>query len=563
MNVRDDNIGLDRALPASMSVCAGEGASKSAPEIADPASPRVSVAVVIPTFNHAHFLGEALASVAAQTTPAAEVIVVDDGSTDDPGAVVDRFAGVQLICQPNGGLSAARNTGLRAAHSEAVVFIDADDLLTPSAIEAGLACLARHPGAAFVYGAHRRVDSGGAPLGPVKFESIDADPFAGFLRGNCVGMHASVLYDRARLVAAGGFDETLGCCEDYDVYLRLARAHPIAAHPRLVADYRWHGSNMSRNSVMMLEGARKVTNRFRQAAAQRPETARAFREGQATWRRYYCVDSLMRAKQASAIGEKLAALAAAGRIDAPFAVWKVLEASLRHLPKLAPLRRRARRLLVGLAGRPLGAVRMGDLDRVTPVCADFGFSRGVPVDRYYIEQFLNACAGDIRGRALEIGDASYCNRFGQVERQDVLHIDPDAPGATLVGDLSQPGVLPDGAFDCLVVTQTIHLVYDMAAAVRELHRSLKPGGVALVTVPGVSSVDGGAWGNAWCWSLTTTSATRLFAEVFGAKHCTVEAHGNVYAATCFLQGLALEEVDARKLDAPDSRYPVIVTVRAK
>ena len=407
------------------------------------------------------------------------------------------------------------------------------------------------------------MDSGGAPLSPVKFENVGADPFAAFLRGNCVGMHAAVLYDRARLAAAGGFDETLGCCEDYDVYLRLARAHTVAAHPRLVADYRWHGSNMSRNSVMMLAGARKVTGRFRHAAKQRPETARAFRQGQATWRRYYCVDCLVRAKQATSIGEKLAVLATAARIDAPFAAWKVLEASLRHFPKLAPLRQRARRLGVGLAGRPLGAVQMGDLDQVTPIGADFGFSRGVPVDRYYIEEFLKSCARDIQGRALEIGDAGYCNRFGQVERQDVLHIDADAPGATIVGDLSQPGVLPAGVFDCLVVTQTIQLIYDVAAAVRELHRALKPGGVALVTVPGVSSVDGGAWGSSWCWSLTATSATRLFAEVFGAENCTVQAHGNVYAATCFLQGLALEEVDPRKLDAHDSRYPVIVTVRAR
>src|SRR3954447_22530496 len=139
------------------------------------------VAVVIPTFNHAHFLGEALASVSAQTRPVAEVIVVDDGSTDDPAAVVAGRPGARLIRQDNRGLSAARNTGLRAARSRYVLFLDADDLLTPVAVAAGLACFDRAPGAAFVYGAHRRVDAGGRPLGERRYLAITGDPFAALL----------------------------------------------------------------------------------------------------------------------------------------------------------------------------------------------------------------------------------------------------------------------------------------------------------------------------------------------------------------------------------------------
>jgi SAM-dependent methyltransferase len=213
---------------------------------------------------------------------------------------------------------------------------------------------------------------------------------------------------------------------------------------------------------------------------------------------------------------------------------------------------------------PLGRVRFGDFDRTSPISRDFGFDRGTPVDRYYVEAFLAAHSRDIRGRALEVGDASYCRQFGTgIVRQDVLHVSADNPGATIVGDLSVPGILPEGVFDCLVVTQTLHLIYDLRAAVAEMYRALKPGGVLLLTCPGISQVDRGEWGATWFWSITRPAAERMFADVFGAANVSVEARGNVYAAVCFLEGLALEEVDAAKLEVLDTCYPVIVTVRAR
>jgi SAM-dependent methyltransferase len=213
---------------------------------------------------------------------------------------------------------------------------------------------------------------------------------------------------------------------------------------------------------------------------------------------------------------------------------------------------------------PVGSVRFGDLDRVTPISRDFGYDRGTPIDRYYIEAFLQRHAADLRGRALEIGDDSYCRRFGGgcITQQDVLHVSSSA-AATIIGDLSQPGLLPEAAFDCMVLTQTLHLIFDMRAAVAEIHRGLKPGGVVLLTVPGISQIDRGEWGESWLWSLTRQSALRLFADVFGAENVEAEAFGNVFAATAFLQGLALEEVDRSMLDVVDQSYPVLVTVRAR
>jgi SAM-dependent methyltransferase len=224
----------------------------------------------------------------------------------------------------------------------------------------------------------------------------------------------------------------------------------------------------------------------------------------------------------------------------------------------------ARRLIRrrGALAPGIGSFRFGDLASVRPACPDFGYSRGLPIDRYYIEAFLAERSADIRGRALEIGDASYCRRFGKVAHQDVLHMNACAPGANITGDLSRPGVLPVGVFDCMVITQTLHLIYDMPAAIREMHEALKPGGVLLLTSPGISRIDRGTWKDSWYWWLTEPAIRRLFSEAFGAENCEVDVHGNVYAATCFLQGLALEEVDRKKLDVLDPSFPVLLTVRA-
>ncbi len=241
---------------------------------------------------------------------------------------------------------------------------------------------------------------------------------------------------------------------------------------------------------------------------------------------------------------------------------RVMRSGGRRLPPQAV------RTIFKLLGRsrkhlPLGTVDLGDLDRTHPVSSDFGWDRGTPIDRFYVERFLEQNASDIRGRALEIGDASYCRRFGQeITRQDVLHVSPHAPQATIVGDLARAGTLPDAAFDVLAVIQTLHLIYDMKAAVEAMHRALKPGGTLLLTVPGITPIDGGEWRDTWYWSLTGQAAQRLFSEVFGVGNVTVKVDGNVYAATCFLQGLALDEVDRAKLDEFDPSYPVIVSVRA-
>lgn len=211
-----------------------------------------------------------------------------------------------------------------------------------------------------------------------------------------------------------------------------------------------------------------------------------------------------------------------------------------------------------------GRVAFGDLRRTRPIDPYFGWDRGQPIDRYYIERFLTDRAPDVHGCILEVGDATYTRRFGggRVTRSEVLHVDPDAPGATIVADLADADHVPSDLFDCIILTQTLHLIFDVRAAVATLHRILAPGGVLLATVPGISQVDRGEWAATWYWSFTGAAARRAFEERFATEEVTVVQHGSVLSAVALLEGLASHELTEAELAVDDPAYPVFVGVRA-
>jgi GT2 family glycosyltransferase len=532
------------------------------------AAEAATVGVVVTTYDHARYLRDSLGSIFAQSRPFDDVVVVDDGSTDDPGAEVARYPGVRLIRQANRGLAAARNAGLAALDTTYVVFLDADDRLARRAVEHGLACFARSPGCGFVYGGHAYIDDAGREIG-CRYDPPGDDPYLALLRGNFIAMHGAVMYRRERLREAGGFDETLRRCEDYDVYLRMVRRFPIAGYADRVAEYRRHDTNMSRAHEAMLESALAVHARYAPPAGDTPVRA-AWDDGRRNWRRCYAEEMAAARWRARAGGGSLLAslpgLLAVARAQPALAVQEAARGVRRRLAGLLPVRLGDRLRPRGERQPRPGTVRFGDLRRVTPISRDFGFDRGTPVDRYYIEKFLARHAGEIRGRVLEIGDDAYTRRFGGscVTRADILHVDGSNPRASFVGDLTDASVLPARAFDCIVLTQTLQLIYDVRLALDRLHRALAPGGVLLATAPGISQIDRGEWGSRWCWSFTTVSFERLFADAFGRDAVLVEDYGNVLAATAFLQGLAVEELDPRRdLDPLDQAYPVILGARAR
>ena len=215
------------------------------------------------------------------------------------------------------------------------------------------------------------------------------------------------------------------------------------------------------------------------------------------------------------------------------------------------------------AAPAVGSINFGDLRRVTPIGTDWGFDRGLPIDRHFIEGFLDKHASDIQGSVLEFGNRRYTERFGglRVTRSDVMNVQEGIAGTTIRADLTDCKEVPSESFDCIVCTQVLTFLYDIRAAVKELRRLLKPGGVLLVTVPGISCTFEPDFGEYWSWNLTPSSVTRLFSEAFEASNVTVESFGNLLTATAFLYGLAVDDLHPDEFAVRTKGYEVIVAAR--
>ncbi|MDB5115181.1 MAG: Methyltransferase type 11 [Mucilaginibacter sp.] len=212
---------------------------------------------------------------------------------------------------------------------------------------------------------------------------------------------------------------------------------------------------------------------------------------------------------------------------------------------------------------PVGKINWGDFKSVIPFSHYFGFDRGGPVDRYYIENFLESQSHHVKGNVLEIADNAYTLKYGgdKLIKSDVLHLNPDTPGATYSGDLSKADHLPSDHFDCIILTQTLHYIYDYKAALKHCYRILKKDGVLLLTTCGISSIERGTWGKLWLWSFNDNSMKLIFGELFPEDSFTVQTYGNIYAAITLLHGVGIVEVDKAKLDERDEAFDVIITVK--
>src|SRR5881392_1115395 len=216
------------------------------------------VSVIIPCYNQAHFLREAIQSALVQTYSQREIFIVDDGSTDNTAEITAGFAGVRYIRQENAGVSTARNTGSKQSRGEYLVFLDADDRLLPEALEIGVDCLRQHPECAFASGHCRHII--GSLLSSPKQLHVVRDHYLELLRGNYIWCPGSVIYRRSAFEVVKGFDISLGPCADYDLYLRITRDSPVFCHNRFVAGYRLHSSSMSADYSLMLQDTLKALN---------------------------------------------------------------------------------------------------------------------------------------------------------------------------------------------------------------------------------------------------------------------------------------------------------------
>lgn len=245
------------------------------------------ITVVIPCHNHASFLREAVVSVRQAGPADTEIVVVDDGSTDDTVAVASAFPGARCVSQPRGGLARARNRGLAESRGRLVVFLDADDLLLPGGLEAGLEAMSANPSAGLVTGRCRIVAADGRPLPTHEQPRIERDHYRELLRHNYIWMPAAAMFRREAIERIGGFDPSVDAAADYSAYLRLARSHPVHDHGRLVACYRQHGGNMSGNASRMLQETLTVLRRERPFVQHDPALLEAYYQGWRHWRELY------------------------------------------------------------------------------------------------------------------------------------------------------------------------------------------------------------------------------------------------------------------------------------
>jgi glycosyltransferase involved in cell wall biosynthesis len=244
------------------------------------------VSVIVPCYNGALFLEEALRSALAQSHPRVEIIFVDDGSTDNSAEIAQQFP-IRYIRQRNSGLPAARNSGIRESKGSYLVFLDADDRLKPDAIQTGLHALEQRPDCALVVGDHVFISADGSHLA----DSGKVDPlnshYEALLKSNFIEMISTVLFRRSVFDEVGVFDAKLRAAEDYELYLRIARVRPICCHSVVVAEYRQHEANISRDPELMLTTTLQVLESNKRYIRKDASRLLAFGEGVRSWRKQY------------------------------------------------------------------------------------------------------------------------------------------------------------------------------------------------------------------------------------------------------------------------------------
>lgn len=484
----------------------------------------IPVGVVITCHNLGRFLDEALVSVAAQTRPPDDLVVVDDGSTDlfTRKVLLDIAGrGVRVEHLPHRGPGAARNHGARLLDSDGLIFLDADDRLAPWYVERTVDML--------VTGGLDLVTTGLLEIGHHELWLPPTTTAGIFEQG--AAMHVSTLMRRCVWERAGGFDEQLPGSEDTAFWVSaLESGARCGLIPEAGLEIRVRPGSRSELALARethLEMVASIVERW-------PRIGDAAVEWTATCRRMQ--DDYGR------------------QLD------DCIRETERQVQRLRAEIDALGNALTEAGRRP---VDWGALD-LEPVSECWGYERGQPIDRYYIEQFLDRHRTDVCGAVLEVHDREYTQQFGgDVTRSDVLDVDPLNADATIVADLTRPGSLPPNTYDCVILTQVLTAVSDPEAALRNVARALRPGGVLLCTVSSVNRVAPGVEGDGPdYWRFTEASLRESLATAFPLDAFDIRAFGNVQACAGLLYGLAAHELGPARLDQHDPAVPLVIAARA-
>ncbi|MGH9386299.1 MAG: polysaccharide deacetylase family protein [Vicinamibacterales bacterium] len=494
-----------------------------------------SVCVVITVGPRSHSLIATVASVTGQEDVRPEVVIVAKPDSDPRLAqlleVLSARSGARVLRPTADRPGAQRNAGARASTASIVAFVDAGDVLDPGFCWVAMnrlvqneeldatTCWTRRT---WTHGSDRWVIPDQIELRTLVLRPREAP--------------VVVVARRRLLEMLGGFDEGLETLDRYEFWLRaLQRGARVEVIEQPL---------LTQTSSQASEGNDGIT----------PEAySNAMRAVQERHRLLFEREpaALLYERERELGGVLVEHHQLVKHRDQLVAEQTALDAELRELQTV-------------LDRDGHGAVDFGDFRRADPISRDWGYDRGKPIDRYYIERFLEIHSADIRGAVLEVQEADFTRQFGgaQVERSEVVDLSLVNPGATIVADLRRATTIPDDSFDCFILTQTIHVIDDMTAVLRESFRILKPGGVLLATLPCISRVtlEYGADGD--FWRMTEAGARKLFSMVFPKDHLQVQSYGNVLVGTAFMHGLACHEIDEREFERFDPFNPLLVGVRA-
>jgi glycosyltransferase involved in cell wall biosynthesis len=243
------------------------------------------VSVIIPCYNHGRYLSKAIESVLAQTYNHFEIIVVDDGSVDNTKEVAQSYKEVTYVHQDNKGISATRNTGIDNSSGKYIVFLDADDWLLPDALKINLKYIESDPKLAFVSGGFQFFYEKDKTTQDI-ISVVEEDHYCHLLESNFIAMIASMMFQRW-VFDSFRYDTNLRVCEDYELYLRVARKHPIFHHTELIAVYFIHDTNVSKVSSAMLDAALQVLD-TQKSVLMNDKEKHWFKKGQIFWKNWYC-----------------------------------------------------------------------------------------------------------------------------------------------------------------------------------------------------------------------------------------------------------------------------------
>jgi peptidoglycan/xylan/chitin deacetylase (PgdA/CDA1 family) len=475
---------------------------------------RAGLAMIRTVESAAALADDVVLVLAAPPDPRARLMI--EGLARRHGArVVEAAAGASE--------GAVRNAGIRAARRPAILLVDAGDRIDGGVLS-GLAVRIREGAAIAASGI--RIERFDAPPHVVAPPAVSLLAFL----TEADAVPTAFLLSRRAFDRASGFDETLGSLADADFWIRalplggalvpglgplvdrpLATPAPPPAMGELQAFYRKHAAALEADPAAVLAGQERHMAAL--TAALQPVAAR-----------------------------RTAAIAEVAALDLEIAA---LESEL------------------GRLGRQI--VDWGDFRRTSPVSREWGYDRGTPVDRPYIEAFLSSHADDVRGVVLEVQEPDYTARFGgpRVTRSDVVDVDEANPRATLLADLRHADAIPSDQYDCFILTQTLHVIGDVQQALAEAYRVLKPGGVLLATFPSASRVCVEYGPDGDFWRVTEAGARALVGRVFPPGEIEIHAYGNVMATTAFLHGLGAHEIDVAERAPYDPYFPMLIGVRAR